>query len=283
MSICKKCGAQLADEAKICRECGAVQSESQKTEAASGGDFFSMPYLSASQPKPDTAAEKKTETEESPSAKATAEWKKEKRPIDQLTDPRERAFAKQDRRNKLIRIIVLVVILALLISGGLYLLLRNSGYRRTLDQYIDGRTSSGGSKYTAIVPETYLIQAEKDYAMARPDIRSTVTSYLAYVESQIEADYGSGVTFSYQIISENSTDDDASTEALEETILSTYGTDVSVTEVANVSIRLTTKGSETQTTETKRITFFECDGRWCCLDAMQVIQFACENAGYQLW
>ncbi|MBQ8687089.1 MAG: zinc ribbon domain-containing protein [Ruminococcus sp.] len=277
MIICKKCGAELANEAKICRECGALQEK-----AADNSAFFSVPYLSA--------APKKPASVQTPEAAATEEKKtspqkpkKEKLRIEDIADPRERAFAKQDRRNKMIRITALLVVIVLAIAGGLYLLLRNTGYHRTLDQFLDGRTSSGGTRYTAIVPETYLIEAERLYDMARPDIRSNVDGYLKYVEEQLIADYGSGVNFTYKIIAEETMDDKATTDTLEDTIRSAYDVDLSVTEVAYVSIRLTTKGSLTQTTETDKMTFFKCDDRWCSLDAMQVVQFACENAGYQLW
>lgn len=273
MISCKKCGAELADGAKICRECGALQEN-----AADSSAFSSVPYLSGSQKR--TAPKPAAETTET---KSESKPKKEKLRIEDIADPRERAFAKQDKRNKMIRIAALLAVIVLAIAGGIFLLMRNTGYYRTLDQFLDGRTGSGGTKYSAIVPETYLINAERTYDMSRPDIRSNITGYLEYVEEQLIGDYGSGVDFSYKVVSESVSDDKADTDALEETILSTYGTDLKITEVAYVSIRLTTKGSLTQTTETDSMTFFKCDNRWCSLEAMQVIQFACENSGYQLW
>lgn len=277
MISCKKCGAELAEGAKICRECGAFQDK-----AADSSAFSSVPYLSGSQKKiaPKPAAEI---TETKAEKKSEPKPQKEKIRIEDIADPRERAFAKQDKRNKMIRIAALLAVIVLAIAGGIFLLMRNTGYYRTLDQFLDGRISSGGTKYSAIVPETYLINAERTYDMSRPDIRSNITGYLEYVEQQLIGDYGSGVDFSYKVVSEAVSDEKADTDALEETILSTYGTDLKITEVAYVSIRLTTKGSLTQTTETDSMTFFKCDNRWCSLEAMQIIQFACENSGYQLW
>ncbi|MBQ8514854.1 MAG: zinc ribbon domain-containing protein [Ruminococcus sp.] len=278
MTTCKKCGAELADGARICRECGALQNTK-----SSGDDFFSMPYLSAehTEKPPAEAARSETRIKDEPLTKE--EQKQEKRRIEQITDPRERAFAKQDRRNKLIRIAALIAAIALVLCGVLYLLLRSTGYHRTLDRYVDGLSSNGGTQYLAIVPELYLLEAETLYGMSRPDIRSNTGGYLEYVEEQIAGDYGDDVRFSYKISSETTSDDTATTEALEESILSAYGTSLSISDVAYVSIRLTTEGSVTKTTETKSLTFFKTGGSWYSMDAMQVVQFACENSGYELW
>lgn len=278
MTTCKKCGAELSDEAKLCRECGALQST-----GSSGGAFFSMPYLSAEHPAKTPAAAAESQTSIKNETLTEEEKKREKLRIDQITDPRERAFAKQDRRNRLIRIAALIAVIVLVLCGVLYFILRSTGYHRTLDKYIDGRTSNGGVQYLSIVPELYLLDAETLYGLSRPDIRSNTGGYLEYVEEQLAADFGDDVDFSYKIVSESTTDDDVTADALEESILSNYGTELSISEVAYVTIRLTTKGSVTQTTENKSLTFFKTGGNWCCMDAMQVVQFACENAGYELW
>jgi hypothetical protein len=97
------------------------------------------------------------------------------------------------------------------------------------------------------------------------------------------ADFGSGLDFSYKVISEVTVSDEASLDSLEETILSVYGTELVITEAAYVNIRLTTKGSVTQETENREMTFFKYDGKWYSMDAMEIIKFACENSGYGLW
>lgn len=282
MKKCTSCGTQLSDEAKICRECGAFQT----TDSASDDGFFSMPYLSSS------VSVRKTviKTEAAGSDTADAEEKdtctdkeKEKVNIDLITDPRERAFAKQDRRNKMLRIAALIVVGVVIIALAVYLITRNTGYHRTLDKYVDGMSGSGGTSYTSIVPDIYLLEAEELYGISRPDIRNNSNNYLKYVKEQIDADYGDGAKFSYKIIAENDISDEGSLDMLETTILSTYGTELNITDIAYVNIRLTTKGSVTQTSESKTLTFFMYDGDWYSLEAMQIIQFACENAGYGLW
>ena len=55
MKLCIKCQAELSDEAKICRECGEIQ----PSDETSGGDIFSMPYLSANMPVHSAARKKK--------------------------------------------------------------------------------------------------------------------------------------------------------------------------------------------------------------------------------
>lgn len=277
MKKCTSCGAELSDEAKICRECGELQPDTGSESA------FAMPYLSVSAPATAPKSDKMTAeiTEDKPAAKTKTKLSKNE--IDNLTDPRERAFAKQDRRNRMIRIAALAVAGVVAAAGAVYFLTRSTGYDRVLEKYISGRTSGGGSKYMDIVPELYLIEAEELYGMSRPDIRSTTESYLEYVEAQYENDFGSGLEFTYKTVSERESDNSADTDALEETILSAYGADISIDKAAYVSIKLTTKGSETQTTENMTMTFFEYDGKWYSVDAMQIVQYACVNAGYGLW
>lgn len=286
MKLCIKCQAELADEAKICRECG----EMQPSDNAAERNIFSMPYLSADMPA-HTAEKKKTpekaDNENKTEKAVISETKEEKKArriaIDQITDPRERAFAKQNRRNKLMRITAIVIAAIAAAALVVYLFTRNTGYLRVLDKYIDGRTSSGGTAYASIVPELYLLEAEDLYDMTRPEIRSNTGNYLEYVEDQMITDFGSGLSFSYKIISEVTVSDKESLDSLEESILSVYGTDLVITEAAYVNIRLTTKGSVTQETETLEMTFFEYDGKWYSIDAMKIIKFACENSGYGLW
>lgn len=286
MKLCIKCQAELSDEAKICRECGEIQ----PSDETSGGDIFSMPYLSANMPVHSAARKKtseKTESETKKDAETLPETKEEikarKIAIDQITDPRERAFAKQNRRNRIMRITALVVAVIAAAALGIYLFTRNTGYLRVLDKYIDGRTQSGGTTYASIVPELYLLEAEDLYDMSRPEVRSNTGDYLEYVEDQMTADFGSGLDFSYKVISEVTVSDPASMDSLEETILSVYGTELVITEAAYVNIRLTTKGSVTQETENREMTFFKYDGKWYSMDAMEIIKFACENSGYGLW
>jgi ribosomal protein L40E len=283
MTSCKKCGALLPEDATICPDCGTKCPTPQKAASDQSHDsFFSVPYLSGAHPTlPESEEELLAATEETP--KETKKKKSRRIPIDQIADPTERAFAKQNRRNKCIRIVALIVVLALILSGVLYFFLRDNGYKQTLKAYVNGRVGGSGTQYLSIVPETYLLQSETSYDMTRPEIRSTVKSYLSYVEEQMESDFGDNLKLSYKIVSETSMEDEDTLESVESTISSTYGVDVSVTEVAYVTIHLTTKGSETQQTETKSLTFFETDGRWCSLDAMQIVTFACENAGYGLW
>ncbi len=286
MKSCKNCGAELSDKAIICTECGEVQSNSDNTSSDDG--FFSMPYLSAAAPAVSNKSSKSNKndssTEDEKSSPASSKSVSKDDIInDKLTDPLERAFAKRDKRNKLIRIIAIVTACIIVISVGAYFIFRSKGYHRTLDNYIDGRTSSGGTKYLSIVPELYLINAESLYNMRRPDIKSNTGNYLQYVENQLQADYGNNLSLTYKITSERTVEDKNSLETIENTITSTYSTDINISEAAYVNIRLTTKGSVTQSSENMSLTFYKYDGDWYCLDAMEVIQFACENAGYNLW
>ncbi|MGN0585577.1 MAG: hypothetical protein ACI4JD_09005 [Ruminococcus sp.] len=285
MKSCIKCGAKLSDEALICRECGEAQSV--KSVKSSGDDMFSMPYLSANTSADSgksRASEKVQKTEEKhKEEKSISSGDEQTQENAQIIDPLERAFAKRDRRNKLIRLTALVIAVVIILSTGLYFFTRKSGYYRTLDSYIDGMTSSGGSKYISIVPEIYLLKAESLYKMSRPEIKSTTNNYLEYVENQYANDYGSGLLFSYKIKSERSVTDKESIESLEASIKSVYSTDIDISEAAYVTIKLTTEGSLKKHTENDTITFYKYDGSWYCMEAMEKIKFACENAGYQLW
>lgn len=288
MKTCEKCGAQLADEAAVCRECGTAQPGALKNPENS---LFSMPYLSVSESsgsEKNSHNSKSDETENSDTESAeevnysenTNEIEKDN---ERYIDPLEIAFAKKDKRSKLIRIIAAVVAGIMLLSVAGYFTFRSKGYYRTLDKYIDGRTSSGGTNYLSIVPEIYLINAEKQYDMSRPEIKSTTNNYLEYVEKQYENDYGTGLDFSYKISSEYTSEDKSSLENIESSILSVYQTDIDISEAAYVTIRLTAKGSVTQSTDSVNLTFYKYDGKWYSLDAMEIIKFACENSGYNMW
>lgn len=292
MKTCKNCGCQLADEALVCRECGEVQTGTAKPAENS---MFSMPYLSADVPSnnkktsekmPDVSDDTENKAENSKPDESKNISGNDDEPLtsdENYTDPLEIAYAKKDKRNKLIRIAALIIACVMILSVGAYFLFRSKGYYRTLDKYIDGRTTSGGSNYLSIVPELYLINTETKYDMRRPEIKRTTNDYLEYVESQFESDYGSGLSFTYKINSERTVTDKASTEAVEASILSTYNTELDISEAAYVTIKLTIKGSETQSSETKALTFYKYDGKWYSLDAMEIIQFACENDGYNVW
>ncbi len=280
MKKCTNCGAELNDAAKVCRECGESQ-----PDTVSEDNFFSMPYLSVENRQeykaPESEDTDKTDGEQKKNNKPVNKLSKEE--IERITDPRERAFAKQDKRNRMIRIAVLIIAVILVIGAAVYLFTRSTGYTRALEKYIDGRTTSGGTKYLDIVPDIYLLEAEELYGMSRPDIRSKTEGYLESVEDQLEGDFGSGISFTYKIISERETDNESELETIEETINSSYGVDINIDKAAYVSLKLTTKGSETQSTETLSMTFYEYEGKWYSLDAMHIVQYACENAGYGLW
>lgn len=290
MKSCKKCGAELADEAIICPSCGETQQldNSNNSKSSFDSNFFSMPYLSVEKSRESenkNKAEIKNDTilEDEENNKKTSEKNNKQNSDDKLTDPLERAFDKRDKRNKIIRIIALIIVCAIILSIGAYFLFRSSGYHRTLDKYIGGRTSSSGTDYLSIVPEIYLINAESLYDMKRPEIKSTTNSYLKYVKDQYVSDFGSGLTFSYKITSERTANDENSIKTIEDSIRSTYSTELDISEAAYVTIRLTTKGSITQSTESETLTFYKYDGNWYSMDAMKIVNFACENAGYNLW
>lgn len=284
MKTCKKCGAQLADEAAICRECGEAQSGALKNPE---NDLFSMPYLSvpeSSGSEKNSHNNKSDETENTDTESAeNVNFSDNTNENERYIDPLEIAFAKKNKRSKLIRIIAAVIAGIMLLSVAGYFTFRSKGYYRTLDKYIDGRTSSGGTNYLSIVPEIYLINAEKQYDMRRPEIKSTTNNYLEYVEKQYENDFGTGLDFSYKITSEYTSADKSSLENIESSILSAYKTDIDISEAAYVTIRLTAKGSVTQSTDSSNLTFYKYDGKWYSLDAMEIIKFACENSGYNMW
>ena len=287
MKSCKKCGAELADEAVICPSCGETQALNNN-KSSFDNSFFSMPYLSVekskeSKNKNKTEIKNDTISEDEDNNKKASEKNNKLNSEDKLTDPLERAFAKRDKRNKIIRIIALIIVCVIIISTGIYFIFRSSGYHRTLDKYIDGRTSSSGTNYLSIVPEIYLINAESLYNMKRPDIKSNTNDYLEYVEEQYKSDFGNNLKFSYKITSERTVNDANSIKTLEDSIYSTYSTNLDISEIAYVTIRLTTKGSITQSTENKTLTFYKYDNDWDSLGAMEIVSFACENAGYNVW
>lgn len=292
MKICKNCGAELNDAAAVCRECGEFQKSNDSGSGFSDSSIFSMPYLSggAAAPKKKKAPAVKTEVvtdnenDNDNDNDDSEDEIYETADTENIIDPLERAYARRDKRNRLIRLTALITAAVLIIcTCGYLVFFRKSGYYRTLDKFIDGRTSSGGSNYLSIVPDVYLINAEKTFSISRPDLKSTTGNYLEYVKTQYEKDYGNGLEFTYKISSEKTVTDSSSLANVENTIKSTYSTTLDISEAAYVTMRLTTKGSKTQTTETKTLTFYKYDGDWYSLDAMEVISFACENAGYNMW
>lgn len=247
--LCKKCGCLLSDDATICKECGQkISSEDSKK--------FSSSYLS-----------------EGTSSSISAS----------LEDPTEKKYADMERKSRMIRRIVLIVIAVVILIFILVYFLLFAGYKTPLRRYITGRESSGGSRYSKIVPNEFLDKIEEDYGMSRPEIRKCLDSYFNTAKSKIEEDYGAGLNFSYEVKSNSEITNENNIQQLEDEFLDKYDVKVDISKASTVNIVLKTEGSEKSTTEQNTLTFVKIGMKWYCMDAMEIINYACEYSGYNLW
>lgn len=255
---CEHCGCEAPERAVICPECGEILPRKQKEEpsdpakqesSASLMDSFSMPFLSA-----DDAEKTEGITTE---------------------DPAERKRMQQEKQSRLIRRIVgLGVLVVLILVAGLYAIFF-SGYKLAAYRYVKGVDYSSGSMYVALVPDAYMDYLESTYSTTRRDVKEMMHDYFIYWNEN----YGTEGRMSYEILSSKTETDEASLSELEEKLKTNYGITVEIKKAVIAKITIDDGGTKAS----ENATFVKIGNRWCCMEAMEDMDYVCQYDGYNAW
>ncbi len=248
---CEKCGFEAPERAVICPECGEilprVSAEEQQTDAApdSVSDRFSMPYLSASADE-----------------------------IQDAEDPRKLHAEEKIHRAVIRRRIIALVIAAVLVIGITLYVVFLGGYKLAAFRYIKGVDYASGSMYLALVPDPYLDYLEDTYDTTRRDVKESLGDYF----TSWNANYGNAGSMSYEITS-RSQQSESQIESLEEELKTAYGITVDIRKAVEVSFRVNDGGD----VASEHAVFVKIGMKWCCMEAMEQIDYVCQYDGYGQW
>ncbi len=249
---CEHCGYEAPERAVICPECGEILprpvSEPEQAQSAEIPDNFSMPFLHA--PVEETGTHGGT------------------------VDPNQLVAQKEIKRNVRRRLTITAVVAGILAILLVLYAVFFSGYKLAAYRYIKGADYESGSMYIALVPDAFMDYLESTYETTRRDIKETVSSYWAYWNEN----YGNEGSMSYDITSHYSLSE-SSLEELEEEIMEDYGIRVSITKAVKVNFSVDDGGNK----QSEQGTFVKIGMKWCCIEAMDTIDYACYYAGSGGW
>lgn len=253
---CEHCGYEAPERAVICPECGEILPRKQQDEtapektASQEPATFSMPFLSSS------GGEEKT---------------------DGITtqDPRERERLAQEKHIRLVRRIVSLCVLAVLILGIVLYQVFLGGYKLAAYRYVKGVDRASGSMYVALVPDAFMDHLENSYETTRRDVKEMMRDYFTSWNNN----YGTEGRMSYEILSAKEiTDADALSE-LEQELKTSYGISVEIKTAVKAEIFINDGGTKAS----ENATFVKIGSRWCCMEAMEDIDYVCQYDGYNAW
>lgn len=259
---CEHCGYDAPERAVICPECGEIlprpkkaeEEETPKTDAgkktAPDADSFSMPFLSA------PADLDKTDG-------IAAE------------DPEELRRKKQEKTIRRTRRIVTVSVAAVLILAAVLYYVFLGGYKLAVYRYVKGVDRESGSMYVALVPDAYMDYLESTYSTTRREVKSMMSSYFKYWNEN----YGTDGRMSYDIGKTQEITDADELSALESELKTDYNITVEIKKAVTVSVDIDDGGTKAS----EQATFVKIGSRWCCMKAMEDIDFVCQNDGYNVW
>lgn len=252
---CEHCGYEAPERAVICPECGEILPRKQKEETPlekpDGQEpaAFSMPFLSSDGGvKTDGIA---------------------------AQDPTEQKRRAQEKHIRLVRRIVTLCILAVLILGIVLYQVFLGGYKLAAYRYVKGVDRSSGSMYVALVPDTFMDYLENKYETTRRDVKEMVHDYFIYWNEN----YGTEGRMSYEILSSEKITDASELSALEQELNTAYGISVEIEKAVTAKISISDAGTKAS----ENATFVKIGNRWCCMEAMEDIDYVCQYDGYNAW
>ncbi len=254
---CEHCGYEAPERAVICPECGEIlprpaqkepEAGSEKKTAAPAADSFSMPFLTA-------------ETAETDAASAE--------------DPEELRRQKQEKTIRLRRRIIAAAVAAVLVLAAVLYYIFFWGYKLAVYRYVKGVDHSSGSMYTALVPDAYMDYLESTYSTTRREVKSMMHDYFTYWNEN----YGTEGRMSYKMHDVTIQTDADALAALEDELKTSYGIQVEIKKAAEVQITINDGGTKAS----EKATFVKIGSRWCCMQAMEDMDYVCQNDGYNVW
>lgn len=254
---CEHCGYDAPERAVICPECGEIlPRETEKKATAKHSEKSEIPLMN-SYAMPFLSAESTGNT-------------------DQTTeDPHEMQVLAREKRSRLMRRLVGGGVAVILIVAVILYSVFLGGYKLAAYRYIKGVDRSSGSMYVALVPDAYMDYLESTYDTTRREVKQMVKDYFTSWNSN----YGTEGGMSYEFTSKNVITDEDDLDELEEELKTSYGISVEIKKAVSVKIALDDGGQSAA--ESARLV--KIGQRWCCMEAMEQINYICENDGYNEW
>lgn len=252
---CEHCGYEAPERAVICPECGEILPRKQQEETApektAGQEpvTFSMPFLSS-------CGEEKTD------GIATQ-------------DPTEQKRQAQEKHIRLVRRIVSLCVLAVLILCVILYQVFLGGYKLAAYRYVKGVDRSSGSMYVSLVPDAYMDYLENNYDTTRRDVKEMLHDYFTYWNEN----YGTEGGMSYEILSSQEITDATELSELAQELNTSYGISVEIKKAVTAKISIHDGGTKAS----ENATFVKIGSRWCCMEAMEDIDYVCQYDGYNAW
>ena len=259
---CEHCGYDAPERAVICPECGEIlprpkKAEEEETEKAAvqkktapDADSFSMPFLSAP-----------ADLEKADGIAAE--------------DPEVLRRQKQEKTPRLTRRIVAAAVAAAVVLAAVLYYVFFGGYKLAVYRYVKGVDRESGSMYVALVPDAYMDYLETTYSTTRREVKSMMQDYFKYWNKN----YGTDGRMSYDIGKTEEITDADEISALESELKTDYNITVEIKKAVTVSVNIDDGGTKAS----EQATFVKIGNRWCCMKAMEDIDFVCQNDGYNVW
>ncbi len=276
---CEKCGCEIPERAVICPDCGAIlprktpeTEEKRQTVPESASAMSSGIDPSAENPDAEESTPAKSLGGTSlPFLSARAEDGARGAHVE---DPRAQQQAQQERRFRRRRIYWLSGIAAVLVLLGVLYGIFFGGYKLAVFRYVKGVDWCNGSMYVSLIPDAYMDYLEDTYDTTRRDVKDMLGDYFTYWNEN----YGAQGSMSYEIgaVTELS---EADCESLSDTLQTSYGIDVEIRAARQVRITIDDGGSKAA----EEATFVKIGAKWCCIEAMEDIDFVVQNDGYNVW
>lgn len=254
---CKNCGYEAPERAVICPECGEILPRSEQSagaaetaEAAGEPNTFSMPFLSAD------------------AGSSSGEGIGTEDPALQQEKSREKRFRR-------IRWILCIAIAAVLLLGVTLYQVFLGSYKLAAYRYVKGVDRCSGSMYAALVPDEFMDYLENTYSTTRREVKENLHDYFVYWNEN----FGTEGSMSYDLSAVSELEDEDALAELEAELKNDYSMTVEIKKA--VTARITIDDGGTKATE--QATFVKIGFRWCCIEAMEDVDFVCENDGYGVW
>ena len=149
------------------------------------------------------------------------------------------------------------------------------GYKLAVFRYVKGVDYSSGSMYTALVPDAYMDYLESTYSTTRREVKSMMSDYFDYWNEN----YGTEGRMSYDIGHVQHISDADELAALEDELDTSYDITVEISKAVEVSLIIDDGGTKAS----EKATFVKIGSRWCCMKAMEDMDYVCQNNGYNVW
>lgn len=257
---CEHCGSEAPERAVICPECGEILPREEKKKAAKQASLptsFQTTYLNAGIP----AEEAEAEEDVSSAVR---------------TDPALLERQKKIRKTRLVRRIVGLAALGIVVLAVVLYTVFLGGYKRALYCYVKGADHANGGLYVSTVPDAFIDHLDSTYDNAtKREVKEMVGDYFVFWNQN----YGNEGRISYEITHTEKITEEQALGELESTLRSSYDISLEIEKAVQVKIKLNDGG----VSGAESLTFIKVGMRWYSMEAMEDIEYICQNDGYGVW